>query len=84
MSERAETGTMRFGTDWTGVFIRGDNAFYYAMRLRGLIARGKTADVNMVTCRVVEGLCELLESSHEGRMPKPQEMLPFEEAKKKP
>lgn len=30
---RAETGQMQFGDDWPGVFIRGDNALYYAMQL---------------------------------------------------
>lgn len=27
---RAETGAMQFGDDWPGVFIRGDNAMFYA------------------------------------------------------
>lgn len=27
MNRRVETGPMRFGDDWTGVFFRGDNAF---------------------------------------------------------
>ena len=30
---RAETGAMKFGDDWRGVFIRGDNAFHFAMVL---------------------------------------------------
>lgn len=31
---RAETGPMAFGDDWPGIFIRGDNAAYYAMTLQ--------------------------------------------------
>lgn len=31
---RPETGTMQFGNDWPGIFIRGDNAAYYAMCLK--------------------------------------------------
>jgi hypothetical protein len=34
VSGRPETGPMRFGDDWPGVFIRGDNAMMYAMTLR--------------------------------------------------
>jgi hypothetical protein len=36
---RAETGVMRFGDDWPGVFIRGDNAHFYAQALAGLLRR---------------------------------------------
>jgi len=31
---RVETGPVQFGDDWPGVFIRGDNAFGYAMALQ--------------------------------------------------
>lgn len=31
---RVETGAVQFGDDWPGVFIRGDNAFRYAMALQ--------------------------------------------------
>ena len=31
---RVETGVTRFGDDWPGIFIRGDNAFYFARCLR--------------------------------------------------
>lgn len=30
---RVETGVVQFGQDWPGVFIRGDNAFYWAQIL---------------------------------------------------
>ncbi len=30
---RVETGPIQFGDDWPGVFIRGDNAFHYAINL---------------------------------------------------
>jgi hypothetical protein len=33
IKRRSETGSMRFGDDLTGVFIRGDNAAYYAQNL---------------------------------------------------
>jgi hypothetical protein len=31
--KRVETGVVQFGDDWPGVFIRGDNALYYAFML---------------------------------------------------
>lgn len=34
---RVETGPVKFGDDWTGLFIRGDNAMYYALCIRSLI-----------------------------------------------
>lgn len=34
---RAETGVMKFGNDWPGLFIRGDNAAYFAMELKILL-----------------------------------------------
>ncbi len=38
---RAETGVMKFGTDWPGVFIRGDNAFAYADGLQTLLDKAR-------------------------------------------
>lgn len=35
--QRPETGAMKFGDDWTGVFIRGDNALVAADMLRQVI-----------------------------------------------
>lgn len=37
--KRAATGVVQFGEDWPGVFIRGDNAGYYAMVLKDILAR---------------------------------------------
>lgn len=34
---RMETGVLRFGDDWPGVFIRGDHALHYALYLRGVV-----------------------------------------------
>lgn len=42
---RAETGPMRFGDDWTGVFLRGDYAGPMGMTIRAII--DGTADVAM-------------------------------------
>jgi hypothetical protein len=37
VEDRIETGTIQFGEDWPGVFIRGDNAAYYAFCLETLL-----------------------------------------------
>lgn len=34
---RVETGPVCFGDDWTGLFIRGDNAFGYGMAVSAAI-----------------------------------------------
>jgi hypothetical protein len=36
---RPETGPLAFGTDWPGVFIRGDNALAYTLALDEAIAQ---------------------------------------------
>lgn len=33
---RVETGAVQFGNDWPGLFVRGDNAFSLAWRIRRL------------------------------------------------
>jgi hypothetical protein len=64
---RVETGPVKFGDDWTGVFIRGDNAFGMAMGLRALLS-GASAPRSLLhnTLAVVTltGLIELLESAN--------------------
>jgi hypothetical protein len=38
-AKRVETGPVQFGSDWPGLFIRGDDALYYAIALeKGLNA----------------------------------------------
>jgi len=36
---RVETGPIRFGDDWPGVFIRGDNALFYARSIQHAMNR---------------------------------------------
>jgi hypothetical protein len=46
--QRVETGAVQFGDDWPGVFIRGDNALYYAHILSsviGQIEKGEPLDM---------------------------------------
>ena len=59
---RPETGAMSFGDDWPGVFIRGDNAFAYALALRSVVANAKHDRIDWLTLGILEDFAELLES----------------------
>lgn len=58
---RVETGPISFGDDWTGVFIRGDNALYYAECLESAL-NGNDDPIKTMNAR---GLIEMLRSSDE-------------------
>lgn len=60
---RAETGSIQFGDDWPGVFIRGDNAMYYAMQLQMLLD-GSIGPDDFITKTTLEGLARLLSGCH--------------------
>lgn len=46
---RMGTGAVQFGDDWPGVFIRGDNALYYAKLLNDLLdSQPKTISNNVL------------------------------------
>jgi hypothetical protein len=76
---------MRFGSDWTGVFIRGDNAAYYAMHLRSLMELIKNPLPNVDTAGFAQvtlsGLLSDLEGCihSPGQDPEAQVMKEFEE-----
>jgi hypothetical protein len=72
---RPENGPMKFGSDWTGVFVRGDACFMYAQA----IARASTGDE--VQDMVLESLYRLFQGADE-RVVKDadvQHLQPFEE-----
>ena len=78
-ANRPETGAMRFGSDWTGAFIRGDDAFGYALALEVLI-KGDPDDASIAISRMVlAGLLEVLKSSDENRNPQSsrQQLIAF-------
>lgn len=79
--KRPETGTMRFGSDWTGIFVRGDNAFYYAGALNLLLAAGgQDAPEALFAKSALRELADLLTSSmHGGSEPAAQVMKEFGE-----
>lgn len=62
---RPETGAMRFEGDWRGVFIRGDNAFGYAMNIKMMLSEENPDIAKRIGRASLEGLLELLLSSDE-------------------
>ena len=69
---RPETGPMKFGGDWRGVFIRGDNAFAFAQALKVIFATvspekdyGKLSIAERIAVQQLHGFLELLESANE-------------------
>ena len=63
---RVETGPVQFGDgDWPGIFIRGDNAFGYAMELQSAIAKMPECIEKMQ----MKWLCELLRSCRASERP---------------
>jgi hypothetical protein len=50
-SKRPETGPMQFGSDWPGVFIRGDNAGWWAFLLNQILDGEHVGPLNIATLR---------------------------------
>lgn len=63
-SPRVETGILQFGGDWPGVFIRGDQAYFYALHLKGLLDHVKNDErFNAISYAYLEGFVNFLNSS---------------------
>jgi len=56
---RVETGPIQFGSDWPGLFIRGDNAAYSAMLLSTLL---ETGEIDFISKHFLRGLVDDLQS----------------------
>jgi hypothetical protein len=53
---RIETGPIQFGDDWPGVFIRGDNALYFAEQLRVILSRANDYKFDLIAKATLEAL----------------------------
>ena len=81
---RAETTPMEFGSDWRGVFIRGDVAMGYRMALEGMlqiILEVSPNDPRVIFAKhEVKGLIELLADTQQGNSKTPvQIMKPYDQ-----
>lgn len=80
---RAETGAMQFGDDWPGVFIRGDNAAYYAMQLQAALDAAEDAVRDPIAVAVLRGLVSELNGCRvtgDGTPPATQHLCAFGDA----
>lgn len=62
-SIRVETGVIQFGSDWPGVFIRGDHCMHYAQVI-GILLEGHEFTLSPMICATLKDLGELLKSSN--------------------
>ncbi len=71
---RPETGNMRFGNDWTGVFLRGDYAVPVSFYLRSTIESiEKGEKLSVLHLSMLRGLAETLEDCrHRTGLPEAQ------------
>lgn len=66
---RLETGPIKFGDDWPGVFIRGDNALFYAIALERCLKELSLELDTMTTIAPLRGLLYVLSSCNTRNMP---------------
>lgn len=65
--ERVETGVVQFGKDWPGVFLRGDSALAFGMRLKEALGFPQLSDIGEIERAQIEGLAHLLLSVDTGK-----------------
>ena len=53
--ERVSTGAIRFGSDWPGIFIRGDEAIGMSLQLKFIAEK-----ISIPECKLLERMAELL------------------------
>jgi hypothetical protein len=70
---RVETGPVKFGDDWAGIFIRGDNALGYAHYLAAILAQSKASTVCPIYSQAIKGLIALLQDADERKVAMPEE-----------
>jgi hypothetical protein len=69
---RMETGPIKFGGDWTGLFVRGDSAMYYAFQASQML---EDPDVPPHYAMFLSSLKHLFETAAEGSRYDLQECL---------
>lgn len=63
---RVETGTVQFGEDWPGLFLRGKHAFWFAQHLEwaiSLIEEDSIGTEMMMRLSVLKGLLKHLQAT---------------------
>lgn len=78
---RPETGPMRFGDDWTGVFIRGDTAAWYALKLQEAAALAEDDTAFDDVTHILRDFAQLLSGSNETLCEKQREIKDLQQMK---
>jgi hypothetical protein len=79
---RIETGTACFGSDWPGVFVRGDDAFAYLQALHFVLKKDRSEDEDLMSIvheSALARLARLMETSDARNAHEPQRLRPFRE-----
>lgn len=81
MQKRAESGPMAFGDDWTGLFLRGDEAASMALILQAFIESAESGDKPCpLDAGILRAFAEKLSKCDERTQgAEVQLLLPFEE-----
>lgn len=58
-NDRVETGAVKFGDDWTGLFIRGDDCIRMMQSLEYMLSR-VNADPNSIEFKIYNSYLEML------------------------
>jgi len=84
---RVETGPVQFGSDWVGLFIRGDDCFRFAEALSTYLKAHPPEGCELLqrcSGNYLAGLLEMLRSTDVRRHVKPQMLKDFEKCVKPP
>jgi hypothetical protein len=63
-AQRVETGALQINDDWPGIYIRGDNALFYAMQLSRMLDQVQKLDeiIDIIGVSSLKGLVDTLRS----------------------
>lgn len=60
---RMETGSIQFGNDWPGIFLRGDEALQYAYHLQQFLDQQEQKEnIDIISIMVLRRLVSTLQS----------------------
>ena len=76
---RIETGPTQFGSDWPGLFVRGDDCMRFACALQAFLERHPIGNYDAIDSAPVKGLLEMLRSTDTRRRVVVQKLKEFEQ-----
>lgn len=64
---RMETGNLKFENDWTGLFIRGDEAFALSMDLESILNKLDDTNLNIYEKSSLKYIINLMKNTNENK-----------------